>query len=521
MKNTKFIYVFLLITALFASCEEDDRDTTYVNDIAVPANLEVQVTLTQDNTGIVTFTPSGDSVATFTLEFGDTSEPVEIVPGQSTSHAYEEGNYTVTVTGTNLNGESTSVTREVMVSFFPPENLEISVTPVSGDAFSIDVSATADFAVGFEVYFGDVVDELPTPLMLAETISHTYTEVGTYQLRVVALAGGAATIEDTVDVVIENPLLLPIDFESTSIEYAFIDFGGAITTLIANPDATGENTSDNVAQFFKETDAEVFAGTVIELGAPIDFTDLQSFSINSWSPLAGATVKLKLENGTDPNISAEIDATTTVANEWETLFFDFSGADLTQEYSKVIIFFDFGNVGNGDTFYFDNIELSDGVPNTGDGVTLPVDFEDMNLNYNLEGFGGCEAAVEANPVAGGINTSATVGRALKADASMWWAGTVVNLDTPINFSTSEIITVKTYSPKAGIPVLLKLESPDGNTFVELAVNTTLVNEWEELTWDFSGMTDNDLYTKAVIFFEFVTDLPGDGSTYYFDDITLN
>ena len=520
MKNTKFIYVFLLVTALFASCIEDDRDTTFVNDIALPANLDIQVTLTQDNTGIVTFTPSGESVSSFTLEFGDNSEPVEIVPGESTSHVYEEGTYNVTVMGTNLNGESTSITREVMVSFFPPENLEISVSPISGDAFSRAVSATADFAVGFEVYFGDVADELPTPLMLGESITHTYPDVGTYIVRVVALAGGAATIEDTVEVVIENPIVLPIDFESDSIEYAFIDFGGAITTVVDNPMATGDNTSDTVAQFFKETGAEVFAGTVIELGAAIDFTEFQSFSISSWSPLAGSVVKLKLENGTDPNISAEIDATTVVTNEWETLFFDFSGADLTQEYSKVIVFFDFGNTGTGTNFFFDNIALSEGQPNTGDGVALPVDFEDMGLTYNIEGFGGSDSALEANPVAGGINTSATVVRTIKTAGANFWAGTTLVLDTPIDFNTSEMVTLKTYSPKAGIPVRLKLENPDGSLFVELDVNTTMVNEWEELTWDFTGMTTNNLYTKVVVFFEFIVDLPGDDSVYYYDDIEL-
>ena len=48
-----------------------------------------------------------------------------------------------------------------------------------------------------------------------------------------------------------------------------------------------------------------------------------------------------------------------LANTWEELNFDFTGFT-DQEYSKVVIFFDFGNAGTGTTFYFDDIEQSDG-----------------------------------------------------------------------------------------------------------------------------------------------------------------
>jgi hypothetical protein len=275
-----------------------------------------------------------------------------------------------------------------------------------------------------------------------------------------------------------------------------------------------------VAQFFKENGAEVFAGTVIELGGVIDFTALQDISISSLSPTVGATVKLKLENGVDPTISAEIDATTAVANAWETLYFDFSGADLTQEYSKVIVFYDFGNVGTGTNFFFDNIMLSEGVPNTGDGVTLPLDFEDDTLDYGIIGFEGADSAIEANPFMEGINTSEMVLRTIKTDGAQFYAGTVVGLDTPIDFTTTEMIKFKSYSPKAGIPVKLRLENADNSVGIEVDVNTAVVDEWEELIYDFSGMTAGADFVRVVVFYEFIVNLPGDGSTYYFDDITL-
>jgi hypothetical protein len=62
------------------------------------------------------------------------------------------------------------------------------------------------------------------------------------------------------------------------------------------------------------------------------------------------------------------------------------------------------------------------------------------------------------------------------------------LDVPIDFSESESISIKTWSPKADIPVRLKLEAADPAVFVELDVNTTAANQWETLTWDFTGQT---------------------------------
>jgi hypothetical protein len=523
MKFKHFAYIisFFSILWILQACTEEDRDIEFINNISVPANLSLQVQLSQDNSGTVTLTPGGDSSALFKINFGDGSEIEEVVPGNSASHQYVEGAFTAILTAFNLNGDTAEFSQEVVVSFLPPQNLVVTITPVSGDNFSVNVSAEADLAVGFEVFFGDVTNEEPTPLMLDETITHTYPAVGTYELTVVALSGGSQTIQVTETVVIEDPIALPIDFESETINYFFSDFGGANSAVIDNPDPSGINTSSKVAEFFKEDGAEIFAGTAIGLGAPIDFSEFQAFNITTWSPEVGLTVKLKLENADDPNISVEIDATTTVANSWETLSFDFSEEDLTPEYSKVIVFFDFGNAGTGTTFYYDNIELAaaGGGGGGGDPVALPLDFENPDVEYVIIGFEGAESSIEPNPDPSGINTSDNVLQSIKTVGAQFFAGTAIPLDVPIDFSTTESISVKTWSPKLGIPIRLKLENSTGD-FVELDVNTTTTNEWEELVWDFTGMTGGIEFTQVVIFFEFVVDLPGDGTTYYFDDVQL-
>jgi hypothetical protein len=524
MKLKELSFLLMLLPALFIiqGCEEDDRDTDFLENIEAPSNISLEVTITQDNTGTVTFVPSGDNASSFILDFGDGSpDRPEIVSGESISHIYSEGNYSVNVIAKNLLGNTTDYTQDISVSFIAPQNLEVTVTPVAGDNFSRNISAEADFAIGFEVYFGDVTNEQPTPLMVGETITHTYPSVGSFELRVVALSGGTATTEVTQTIEIEDPLVLPIDFESPTIDYIFGDFGGATTMVIDNPDPSGINTSSKVAELFKETGAQDFAGTVIELGSPIDFSENDSFKIDVWSPDAGINVLLKIENADDPNIFEEVMVTNTVANQWEELVFDFSNGDLTQEYAKVVVFFDFGSPGTGTTYYFDNIEQTNLGGGGGGNVTLPLDFEDPNLNYVIVGFEGADSAIEPNPDPSGINTSDNVVRTTKTVGAQFFAGTLIELDEPIDFSGVERIAIKTWSPKANIPVRLKLETSDPNQFVELDVNTTVLDQWEELVWDFSGQTSGLEFIKVIVFFEFIDGLMGDGSTYYFDDIKLD
>ena len=47
------------------------------------------------------------------------------------------------------------------------------------------MSATADLAASFEVYFGDQgSDEVPTPMQIGETLTYAYSSVGEYTVTV-------------------------------------------------------------------------------------------------------------------------------------------------------------------------------------------------------------------------------------------------------------------------------------------------------------------------------------------------
>src|SRR5690606_33488724 len=170
---------------------------------------------------------------------------------------------------------------------------------------------------------------------------------------------------------------------------------------------------------------------------------------------------------------------TTVANVWETLEFDFSGANLTQSYSKVVIFFNFNVTGTGEVYYFDDIQQTAGIS------PLPVTFE-SDIVYTFTDFGGAYGSAVANPHQNGINTSATVGQVLKSTGAETWGGVAIPLPAPVDFSSQQKIKIKVWSPQAGLPVLMKWEQlGDSSINTELQVSTTVANEWEELTFDFT------------------------------------
>lgn len=509
------ILSFLLALLLVAACE-DDITMPDLASAEPPSELSLDFSITPDNTGTVTVLPGGRGVTSFTVDFGDGAVPSStLAPGETVNHVYDEGVYTVTLEAMNINGATTSYTEELTVSFRAPENLNVTVTLTPGNALSVDVTATADLETNFLAYFGEDPDADPVSFQEGETVSYEYAGVGSYDIRVVALSGGAASVEDTVTVTIENPVLLPLTFEDDTKEYAVFGFGGASAEVVANPDASGANTSARVVKLNKSAGSEVWAGSVIELGDAIDFTEEQQLSMKVWSPAAGTAVLLKLENGANNELFTEVTANTTLAGQWEELTFDFSGADFSVAYSKVVIFFDFGTSGTGTDYYYDDIMTTGGAPE----VSLPLTFDAADLTYNWIGFGGAEITLVDNPDVSAGNPSGRVGQLVKGEGAETWAGGVLELPSPIDFSNGAQLMMKVWSPAAGVPVLLKVENADDSgTFIEVVVNTTVANQWEELTFDYSGGNVDAAYSKVAVFFNFGN--PGTGATYYFDDIRL-
>ena len=166
-------------------------------------------------------------------------------------------------------------------------------------------------------------------------------------------------------------------------------------------------------------------------------------------------------------------------------------------------------------------------------MDLPVTFDVAGINYGLIGFGGAEASsIEADPT----NGANTVAKVIKGATAELWAGTTITdaagsgLASPIPFTESNTqMTLRVWSPDAGIPVRLKVEnSGDAGITVETEATTTAAGQWETLTFNFSNQATGtaalnlaNSYNKASVFFNFGTtgSIAGE-KTYYFDDLQM-
>ena len=165
---------------------------------------------------------------------------------------------------------------------------------------------------------------------------------------------------------------LPVDFESEDVNYTMSDFGGNVSTLVADP----ADPTNLVIRAIKTDQAAAWAGTTIGTPAgfgsniPLTLTD-SKMTVRVWSPAAGTPIRLKVEDSNDPTHTCETEVNTSVAGGWEYLVFDFNnqapgtellsiGLDMGWTYNMASIFFNFGTEGSvagEQTYYFDEVQF--------------------------------------------------------------------------------------------------------------------------------------------------------------------
>ena len=71
MRILKNFTVLFFLTAFIISCvDENESNADFVGTISEPTNISALVSITQDNTGLVTITPTGEGVVTFHVDYG-------------------------------------------------------------------------------------------------------------------------------------------------------------------------------------------------------------------------------------------------------------------------------------------------------------------------------------------------------------------------------------------------------------------------------------------------------------------
>ena len=309
-----------------------------------------------------------------------------------------------------------------------------------------------------------------------------------------------------------DPIYLPVSFDNPGLDYRLVDFGGNWSSIIEDP----TDETNMVVETFRDGGAQVWAGTTIGeptgLGEPIPFSDgYSTMSLRVYSPEAGIPILLKLEVWDNAGAFTEVIANTTVANEWETINFDFSldpNFNAAVAYNKPVVFFNFG-VSGADagemTFMWDDLQFIYPIP--------AYIYNDFDANQNNE-FSGDPSVptIVTNPDPSGLNTSDNCMEYLKSEAD--WAFVYTELDELINFENGTNFQLKVHSDTM-CAVTLKLENRYANWIsTERTAMITDTSKWVLLNFDFSG-APSETYSKIVIFFGFAETM---GYTFYFDDV---
>ena len=159
-------------------------------------------------------------------------------------------------------------------------------------------------------------------------------------------------------------------------------------------------------------------------------------------------------------------------------------------------------------------------------LPLPVDFEDESIDWNnvFLGFEGAFADRVENPAPDDVNDSQFVGRSIK-DADIYWAGQFFLTEESFWFDEeNNTITMDVWSPRSNVGINLKLEQSDGSAEYDSFAITSTSEEWETMTWEYSGASPLIDWDQITLIFDFNEGQNGDGGfdwTWYFDNIDVN
>jgi len=504
-----------------------------------PGSVSLDVGGAQSLTVIGTFSDGTTRDVTFNYGFSSSANAIATVSPTGLVRAVAPGSATVTATNTVSGARTTA-----QVTVEPLRVISIGLTPSAaalapGGVQQMLVTGTFNNATTGDVTAGSTF--LSSDASVA-TVSATglvsAVATGTATITAMHTASGT-TATATVDVTQTG--FSGIDFDTPGVVYTLTGFGGAEdSTLEADP-TDGTNT---VAKVVKAATAELWAGTTVSTGPnltvgkiPFAATDTR-MQVRVYSPRAGAVVRLKVEDAADATRSVETEAVTTVANDWETLTFDFSQQvtgtaplNLDYTYDKISIFFDFGKsgaAGGGGTFYFDDVVLvaSGNSGNTGTCSAPCIDFSSPDVKY--ASFEGLVLAAQADDP---LDPTNKVAKFVKGPTGQPWAGaTIYTIDGTMtvpafDLAVDKVVTLRVLAPAAGLTVRLKLEdASNAAASLEQDVLTTRANEWETLTFDFTNPVAGTFnpaatYDRVSLFPVFSTTAPPASElTFYFDEL---
>ncbi len=388
MKNLKYLFTLSIALLILGGCAEDDTDITFIDSVTAPSEVSAVFKVTQDNTGVVTITPNAVGASHYNIMFGDeTEEPVNVMQGEEVTHTYKEGSYTVNIEAVGLTGLKTEATQNLEVSFKAPENVEVTISNDVAVSKQVNVTATADFAVSYEVYFGEAGMDDPVSANIGDPISYVYQDAGTYTIRVVVMGAAIATTEYTEEFEVTE-ILQPIasapappNRQETDVISLYSERYMDIPDTNFFPDWGQGGQGSSWAEFDLDGDTMLqyinlsYQGIALADGTSIDVSGMEFIHVDVWTASAGMRLETSLINNTAGGATEAPVWSDLAEGEWTSL--DIPISDYTDQGLTVTEIFQLKFVGEpwaAGTVFIDNIyfykpssaPFNDGLLNNGD-----------------------------------------------------------------------------------------------------------------------------------------------------------
>ncbi|NEW80041.1 MAG: hypothetical protein GZ086_11590 [Gelidibacter sp.] len=334
-----FLSAILIVTAIWSCTDEDFGSLDFLSTATAPTNVDALFNVTQNNTGTVTITPNAEGAVSFDIFFGDnTASPSNVKQGKSIVHVYNEGTYTVKIVAIGITGLTTEKTHNLVVSFKAPENLVVVIKNDLAISKKVNVTATADFAMLFEVYFGEAGNDVPVLANNGGTASYVYKEAGTYTIRVVSKSAAIQTTEYTVNFVV-TAILQPLTSAPTppfrQDANVISIYSGAYTNVPNsnyNPDWGQSGQGSSYAEFDlngnKMLNYIKLSYQGIDIGSAINASSMEFLHIDIWTADNMSIDIYPLPNGVIPSNERFV-TKTLVANQWNS--FNIPLSDFTSQ----------------------------------------------------------------------------------------------------------------------------------------------------------------------------------------------
>jgi hypothetical protein len=250
------------------------------------------------------------------------------------------------------------------ITQFDVEIVGSDTNPLGDGSGTVNITAAADNALVYRFVHDGAETSAPSGTITynfkaSEGPSGSLVETKQIITVVVYGAGGVSSSES-----IEFDILAPVapalrveDFENGTPgdlrTFPDVDKG----EIVANPNISGINESENVMKFTKVNGAANWAGIAFENGL-IDMVGFNKISLKVLSPKAGIKMVLKLETPAGGDATTyEAEGSIDKSGEWVKVVFDFSGAPEDVDFTDFVIFFDTWVDGDGSVYHFDDVEL--------------------------------------------------------------------------------------------------------------------------------------------------------------------